>query len=82
VLGDAMAMPIGSMIAKFREEFEEHIEAARAARGLGDAAGSDAALAAQGAFEEAPETLLAHRGTGDQAPGAHEGAPGTHRGGA
>jgi NADH-quinone oxidoreductase subunit F len=31
VLGDAMAMPIGSMIAKFREEFEEHIE--RAQRG-------------------------------------------------
>ena len=30
VLGDAMAMPIGSMIAKFREEFEAHIEAARA----------------------------------------------------
>jgi NADH-quinone oxidoreductase subunit F len=29
VLGDSMAMPIGSMIAKFREEFEEHIEAAR-----------------------------------------------------
>jgi NADH-quinone oxidoreductase subunit F len=29
VLGDAMAMPIGSMIAKFREEFEEWIEAAR-----------------------------------------------------
>jgi NADH-quinone oxidoreductase subunit F len=27
VLGDAMAMPIGSMIAKFRGEFEEHIEA-------------------------------------------------------
>jgi NADH-quinone oxidoreductase subunit F len=26
VLGDAMAMPIGSMIAKFREEFEAHIE--------------------------------------------------------
>jgi NADH-quinone oxidoreductase subunit F len=26
VLGDAMAMPIGSMIAKFRDEFEEHIE--------------------------------------------------------
>jgi NADH-quinone oxidoreductase subunit F len=82
VLGDAMAMPIGSMIAKFRDEFEAHIETARAARGLGDAAASDAALAAQGAFEEAPETLLAHRGTGDQAPGAHEGAPGTQRGGA
>jgi len=30
VLGDAMAMPIGSMIVKFREEFEQHIEAARA----------------------------------------------------
>jgi NADH-quinone oxidoreductase subunit F len=29
VLGDAMAMPVGSMIAKFREEFEAHIEAAR-----------------------------------------------------
>jgi NADH-quinone oxidoreductase subunit F len=34
VLGDAMAMPIGSMIAKFREEFEEHIEAARARNAL------------------------------------------------
>jgi NADH-quinone oxidoreductase subunit F len=32
VLGDAMAMPIGSMIAKFREEFEAHIESARAGR--------------------------------------------------
>ena len=32
VLGDAMAMPIGSMIEKFRDEFEAHIEArARAA---------------------------------------------------
>jgi NADH-quinone oxidoreductase subunit F len=30
VLGDAMALPIGSMIAKFRPEFEAHIEAARA----------------------------------------------------
>jgi hypothetical protein len=29
VLGDAMAMPIGSMVAKFRDEFEAHIEAAR-----------------------------------------------------
>ena len=32
VLGDAMAMPIGSMIAKFRGEFEEHIERRRAER--------------------------------------------------
>jgi len=31
VLGDAMAMPVGSMVAKFRDEFEAHIEAARAA---------------------------------------------------
>ena len=35
VLGDAMAMPIGSMIAKFRDEFEEHIEQARARSGMG-----------------------------------------------
>jgi NADH-quinone oxidoreductase subunit F len=34
VLGDAMAMPIGSLIAKFREEFEQHIEAARARQEL------------------------------------------------
>ncbi|HTD10249.1 MAG TPA: NADH-quinone oxidoreductase subunit NuoF [Solirubrobacteraceae bacterium] len=39
VLGDAMAMPIGSMIAKFKDEFEEHIEAARMRNGLGIAAG-------------------------------------------
>jgi NADH-quinone oxidoreductase subunit F len=25
VLGDSMAMPVGSMVAKFRDEFEEHI---------------------------------------------------------
>jgi len=35
VLGDAMAMPLGSMVAKFRDEFEAHIEAKRAANGLG-----------------------------------------------
>ena len=29
VLGDSMAMPVGSMIEKFREEFERHIEEAR-----------------------------------------------------
>jgi NADH-quinone oxidoreductase subunit F len=50
VLGDAMAMPIGSMIAKFKDEFEEHIERARMSRGLGEPAGSDDALAAQGAL--------------------------------
>jgi NADH-quinone oxidoreductase subunit F len=35
VLGDAMAMPVGSMIKHFREEFEAHIEAARERAGLG-----------------------------------------------
>ena len=35
VLGDAMAMPVGSMIQKFREEFEEYIEAARRRADLG-----------------------------------------------
>jgi len=29
VLGDSMAMPVGSMIKKFRPEFEAHMEAAR-----------------------------------------------------
>ena len=37
VLGDAMAMPIGSMVKHFREEFEAHIEAARERNGLGAA---------------------------------------------
>jgi NADH-quinone oxidoreductase subunit F len=35
VLGDAMAMPVASMVAKFRDEFEAHIEERRAANGLG-----------------------------------------------
>ncbi len=38
VLGDAMAMPIGSMIAKFKDEFEAHMESARLGRGLNGAA--------------------------------------------
>ena len=28
LLGDSMAMPVGSMIRRFRPEFEAHIEAA------------------------------------------------------
>jgi NADH-quinone oxidoreductase subunit F len=32
VLGDAMAMPIGSIIEKFRAELEGHMEAARERR--------------------------------------------------
>jgi NADH-quinone oxidoreductase subunit F len=35
VLGDAMAMPVGSIIKKFRAELEEHIEAARERAGIG-----------------------------------------------
>jgi NADH-quinone oxidoreductase subunit F len=35
VLGDAMAMPIGSMVQKFRGEFEEYIEARRQESALG-----------------------------------------------
>jgi NADH-quinone oxidoreductase subunit F len=38
VLGDAMAMPIGSMVAKFRGEFEEYIETARQRNPFGDEA--------------------------------------------
>jgi NADH-quinone oxidoreductase subunit F len=53
VLGDAMAMPIGSMIAKFKDEFEAHMEAARLRRnGSGNGSGdAEAALAAHGAFD-------------------------------
>ena len=47
VLGDAMAMPIGSLIAKFRDEFEAHIETARVRAGLG---ASEPALVAQPAL--------------------------------
>jgi NADH-quinone oxidoreductase subunit F len=51
VLGDAMAMPIGSMIAKFRPEFEAHIEAARMRSGMAAAPPSadEQALLGQGA---------------------------------
>jgi NADH-quinone oxidoreductase subunit F len=34
VLGDSMAMPIGSMLVHFREEFEQHMDAARVRRDL------------------------------------------------
>jgi NADH-quinone oxidoreductase subunit F len=48
VLGDAMAMPISSIIAKFRDELEQHIEAARARRGFDALAASELAPAARG----------------------------------
>ena len=40
VLGDSMAMPVGSMVKKFRGEFEEAIERARE-RGPGELDHSD-----------------------------------------
>jgi NADH-quinone oxidoreductase subunit F len=48
VLGDAMAMPIASIITRFRDELEEHIERARdlAAARARPRAGGEAALAA------------------------------------
>jgi NADH-quinone oxidoreductase subunit F len=54
VLGDSMAMPVGSMIKHFRDEFEAHIERARHAReresvaafGAGELAAVDEAGAA------------------------------------
>jgi NADH-quinone oxidoreductase subunit F len=51
VLGDSMAMPIGSMIKYFREEFEEHIERARDERGRAEleALGAGELAAAAGA---------------------------------
>jgi NADH-quinone oxidoreductase subunit F len=51
VLGDAMAMPIGSMIAKFKDEFEAHMESARVRNGLGASTASDTALGAQGSSD-------------------------------
>jgi NADH-quinone oxidoreductase subunit F len=49
VLGDAMAMPIGSMVAKFRDEFEAHIEAARERNPFGSQEPSPEPALVQGA---------------------------------
>ena len=65
VLGDAMAMPIGSMIAKFRDEFEEHMQLARSSRTWPpDAAAAAAAtitLTIDGREVQAPENIDARR---------------------
>ena len=50
VLGDAMAMPVGSMIKHFRPEFEAYIEQARAANPWGSGHAPVEALEAQGAL--------------------------------
>jgi NADH-quinone oxidoreductase subunit F len=76
VLGDAMAMPIGSMIEKFRPELEAHIESARERRGLGQVTASD------GTLHEPTLGELAGSAAGAQAPGEHGSGPGTHAGGA
>ena len=49
VLGDSMAMPIGSLVKKFRSEFEEHIERAREQRGMGVTVPEPAPVALAGA---------------------------------
>jgi len=41
VLGDAMAMPVGSMIRKFRPELEADIDAARERAAMREAAAAD-----------------------------------------
>ncbi len=48
VLGDAMAMPISSMIKHFRAEFEEHMERARTERPYSDVELGAADLASAG----------------------------------
>jgi NADH-quinone oxidoreductase subunit F len=52
VLGDAMAMPVGSIIAKFRDELESHMEDVRlsSAAAAGDGA---SAVEVQGAYAQA-----------------------------
>jgi NADH-quinone oxidoreductase subunit F len=52
VLGDSMAMPVGSMVEKFRDEFEAHIEQARARRDLEDMQALGAAELASDQVEE------------------------------
>ena len=48
VLGDAMAMPVGSMIKHFRDEFEAYIEAARERAGSASASRRSTAAAMPG----------------------------------
>ena len=57
VLGDAMAMPIGSMVEKFREELEAEIEAARERADAGQAGGRDPARRGRRARRPDPRAL-------------------------
>ena len=82
VLGDAMAMPIGSMIAKFREEFEAHIEAARVRAGYGERAALRPRARCPGsARRNRPAGCSPDQGAGDQAPGEPRGRTGNRSGG-
>ena len=57
VLGDAMAMPIGSMVEKFRDELEAEIEAARERAGRRRARGRDPARRRRRARRPDPRAL-------------------------
>jgi NADH-quinone oxidoreductase subunit F len=57
VLGDSMAMPIGSMIEKFRPEFERHMEEARRRNGV-DLNGLDPAALASDDHSGPMPTIL------------------------
>ena len=76
VLGDSMAMPIGSMIEKFRPEFEAHMEAARRKNNveLGDLDPSELAADRQSGPTPVDVGNGRHRGAGghqlDAAPDA------------
>ncbi len=54
VLGDSMAMPIGSMIKHFRPEFESHIEAARERADRAAAVGEFSAVELAASAESGP----------------------------
>jgi NADH-quinone oxidoreductase subunit F len=60
VLGDAMAMPISSMIAKFRAEFEEHIERKRDEWQLGTVEPSPSPYAGVAMSEAGPYASATH----------------------
>jgi NADH-quinone oxidoreductase subunit F len=71
VLGDAMAMPIGSMVEKFRDELESEIEAARQ---RADAASLTDVVALGVADEQLDDSGAAQNGeAGGRAGGKPEG---------
>src|SRR5437763_848963 len=65
VLGDSMAMPIGSMIEQFRPEFERHMEEARRRNGI-DLNGLEPAPPASDDHSGPMPTIAAARATSDK----------------